>query len=807
MTLDIQNAEILNQADIPPNHATPHPTGVPVTMRVKKRDGRLELVDVNRIVDRVASCSGGLEHVDPMFIATRTIGGLYDGATTKELDALAIQTAALLIAEEPEYSFLAARLLAEFIQEEVREQGIETFSQGIFRGQELGIINDSLAAFVATHREQLDAAIQSDRNNLFQYFGLRTVYDRYLLKHPTKRLVVETPQTALLRVACGLSETPEEAIRLYNTFSSFDYLPSSPTLFNSGTLHPQLSSCFLVDSPQDDLDSIYDRYKEVARLSKHGGGIGIAFHRVRSAGSLIRGTNGLSNGIVPWLKTLDSSVSAVNQGGRRKGACCIYLEPWHGDIEAFLDCRENTGDEARRTYNLNLANWINDLFMERVQSGSDWSLFDPKDVPELCDTFGEEFRHAYCEAEAQGKALKTISARKLYSRMMKSLAQTGNGWMTFKDASNLKCNQTGEKGRVVHLSNLCTEIIEVTDDDMTAVCNLGSINLSNHLKDGRFDFERLGETVEVAVRQLDRVIDRTWYPIEKAGRGNMKWRPVGLGMMGLQDVFFKLELPFESEEAKILQARISEEIYYHALKTSADLAEELGAHDTFSETRAAKGKLQFDLWGTTPNKPERFDALKERIAKVGLRNSLLVAIAPTATIASIVGCYECIEPQVSNLFKRETLSGEFLQINNYLVSELRSRGLWTPEVRNKIKLSEGSVQDIIEIPADLRVRFRTAWELSQKPLVEMAAMRGPFIDQSQSLNLFMESPSIDKLSSMYFYAWKLGLKTTYYLRSRPATRIAQTTTGLPTATTEEEAEKQAALLCSLENPESCESCQ
>ena len=806
MALDIQGSQVLSSTNAMPNHATNHTTGVPVTMRVKKRDGRLELVDVNRIVNRVASCASGLSHVDPMFVATRTIGGLYDGASTKELDALAIQTAALQISEEPEYSQLAARLLAEFIDEEVSQQGVTTFSQGIFRGQELGIINGSLASFVAANREELDAAIKPERNMLFQYFGLRTVYDRYLLKHPTSRLVIETPQTSLMRVACGLAEDTEEAISLYNTFSKFDYLPSSPTLFNSGTMHPQLSSCFLVDSPTDDLDSIYERYQEVARLSKHGGGIGIAFHRVRSAGSLIRGTNGLSNGIVPWLKTLDSSVSAVNQGGRRKGACCVYLEPWHGDIEAFLDLRENTGDEARRTYNLNLANWVCDLFMERVQSGSDWSLFDPKDVPKFCDTYGDEFRRLYTQAEADGLALKTIPARKLYARMMKSLAQTGNGWMTFKDSSNLKCNQTGEQGRTVHLSNLCTEILEVTDNDTTAVCNLGSINLSHHVGESGFDFEKLKTTVNIAVRQLDRVIDRTWYPINKAGKGNMKWRPVGLGMMGLQDVYFKLGLPFDSEAAKLLQARISEEIYYHALCTSADLAEELGAHETFAETRAAKGQLQFDLWGVTPSKPERFDLLKKRIAEVGLRNSLLIAIAPTATIASIVGCYECIEPQISNLFKRETLSGEFLQINNYLVNELKTRGLWTADVRNKIKLAEGSIQGIVEIPADLRIRFRTAWELKQKPLVEMAALRGPYIDQSQSLNLFMESPSIDKLSSMYFYAWMSGLKTTYYLRSRPATRIVQTTTGLPTASTED-ADKQAALLCSLENPDACEYCE
>ncbi|MFZ4519881.1 MAG: ribonucleoside-diphosphate reductase subunit alpha, partial [Microthrixaceae bacterium] len=610
----------------------------------------------------------------------------------------------------------------------------------------------------------------------------------------------------------------------------------SPTLFNSGTTHPQMSSCYLLDSPEDNLDAIYDRYRDVARLSKHAGGIGLSYSRIRARGSLIRGTNGLSNGIVPWLKTLDSSVAAVNQGGRRKGAACVYLETWHADIEEFLELKDNVGDTARRTHNLNLANWVPDLFMERVEQDWQWSLFDPKKVPHLVDLYGDEFRAAYLQAEADGLYERQVPARQLYSRMMRTLAETGNGWMTFKDASNLKCNQTGTEAadgspNVVHLSNLCTEILEVTNQAETAVCNLGSVNLGALVDAGeggelRFDFDRLAEVVRIAVPFLDRVIDINYYPTDEAGNSNAKWRPVGLGLMGLQDVFFKLRVPFDSPEARDLSARISEEIYFQALSASADLAERDGPHAGFSETRAAKGELQFDLWGVTPSDPARWDALRARIQEVGLRNSLLIAIAPTATIASIAGCYECIEPQVSNLFKRETLSGEFLQINTYLVRELQARGLWTESVINAIKRNEGSVQGIPEVPADVQDIYRTAWELSMRSLIDMAAARGAYIDQSQSLNLFMESPNIGKLSSMYAHAWKSGLKTTYYLRSRPATRINKTTTGATTSTTPDggpagggepapapkqysdaRAEDMAAVACSLENPESCEACQ
>jgi len=534
---------------------------------------------------------------------------------------------------------------------------------------------------------------------------------------------------------------------------------------------------------------------------------------VRSRGSLIRGTNGHSNGIVPWLKTLDSSVSAVNQGGKRKGAACVYLETWHADIEDFLELRENTGDEARRTYNLNIANWISDLFMKRVEADADWSLFDPKAVPELPDLFGEEFEAAYEKAEAEGRFVKQVKARDLYGKMMRTLAQTGNGWMTFKDASNRKSNQTAQPGNVVHLSNLCTEIIEVTSDDETAVCNLGSINVSRYVKDGAVDHEKLRRNVGLAVRQLDRVIDLNYYAIPSTAASNSRWRNIGLGLMGLQDVFFQLRLPFDSPEAKKISARIQEEIYFAALSASCDLAARKGAHPAFAETRLARGEFQFDLWGVTPEDTTRWDALRERIKEHGLRNSLMIAIAPTATIASIAGCYECIEPQVSNLFKRETLSGDFIQVNKYLVRELKDSGLWTEDIRGKIKRSEGSIQDISEFSPELKEIYRTAWEVPMRSLIDMMAERGAFIDQSASLNLFMESPNIGKLSSMYMYAWQKGLKTTYYLRSRPATRIAQVTAEQKAAETvpagnEVQAYSDAeALACSLENPEACEACQ
>ncbi|MEU8799184.1 ribonucleoside-diphosphate reductase subunit alpha [Spirillospora sp. NPDC048819] len=761
-----------------------------------------------------AACDGvpGAE-AGRVLAAVRAAGGM-DAAALRDL---AIGEAAALVPAEPGYSRVAARLLGTRIRDEAAAAGVRTFAESVAAAHREGLLADAPAAFAAANAPALNALVDEAADDRFEYFGLRTLYDRYLLRHPRTRLVLERPQHFLLRVACGLADTVDDAAELYGLLSTLSYLPSSPTLFNSAARRPQLSSCFLLDSPRDELESIYERYGQVARLSKYAGGIGISWTKVRSRGSLIRGTNGHSNGIVPWLRTLDSSVAAVNQGGRRKGAACVYLEPWHADVEEFLELRDNTGEDARRAHNLNLANWIPDEFMRRVEDDATWSLFDPKEVPELADLWGDAFDEAYRAAEREGRYVRQIPARKLYGRMMRTLAETGNGWMTFKDAANRACNQTAEPGQTVHLSNLCTEILEVTSDGEAAVCNLGSVNLAAHVGPSGVDWERLRATVRTAVRFLDRTIDRGYYPTPEAEAANGKWRPIGLGVMGLADVFFTLRLPFDSPEARELSTRISEEIALAAYGASADLAAAHGPLPAYDRTRTARGQLHLDHFpDAAPSRPAEWERLRARVAEVGLRNSLLIAIAPTATIASIAGCFECIEPQVSNLFKRETLSGEFLQINGYLVDDLKSLGRWTPPVREAIKKANGSVQGIAGLPEEMRTLYRTAWELPQKALIDLAAARTPYIDQSHSLNLFMETPTIGKLSSMYAYAWRRGLKTTYYLRSRPATRIAQTTvtqttgtqtTGTQTTATQTTATQSTAAACSLENPETCEACQ
>ena len=823
---DLREIEVLEGQDA-------EASGIGIQMRVAKRDGTLEPVDLNKIVRAVARCAAGLENVDAMRVATRTISGLVDGATTEELDNLSIRTAAAFIAEEPNYSKLAARLLATVVDKEVQNQDIYSFSQSVALGSAQGVIGPETAAMVATHARKLNDAILPERNWLYEFFGLRTVYDRYLLRHPETRSVIETPQYFLLRVACGLSTSPEEAIEFYQLISSLDYLPSSPTLFNSGTTHPQMSSCYLLDSPEDNLDAIYDRYRDVARLSKHAGGIGLSYSRIRSRGSLIRGTNGLSNGIVPWLKTLDSSVAAVNQGGRRKGAACVYLETWHADIEAFLELKENTGDGARRTHNLNLSNWVPDLFMERVEQDWQWSLFDPKKVPHLVDLFGDEFREAYLQAENEGLYEEQIPARQLYSRMMRSLAETGNGWMTFKDASNLKCNQTGTNSadgtpNVVHLSNLCTEILEVTNQSETAVCNLGSVNLGAMVRTGEdgklaFDYDRLAEVVQLAVPFLDRVVDINFYPTDAAGTSNAKWRPVGLGLMGLQDVFFKLRLAFDSPEARELSTRISEEIYFHALTASNKLAQAGGSHGGWEETRASKGDLQFDLWGITPTGPARWAALKESIATHGLRNSLLIAIAPTATISNIMGTSPCIEPTYKNLFVKSNLSGEFIVLNPFLVQDLKKAGLWNQEMVDQLKYFDGELGPVEGMPEELKKRYLTAFAIGFEWIMAAAARRQKWIDQSQSLNLFLGQADLKVLSRMYRLAWHQGLKTTYYLRTLGASNIEKATVkhkkelragmqdsavaveGAGKTFTEEE--KTACSIEAMRNGGECEACQ
>lgn len=766
-------------------------------MQVIKRDGTREDVQFEKILRATTQACEGLSGVDPIEIAKQTIAGLHEGTTTRELDERSIATAIMLVTEEPNYSRVAARLLADYVAEEVGMT--RTFAEYLRDGEALGLLDPSLRALAETDLDTLEAALDHSRDRAFEYFGLKTVYDRYLLRHPVTRQVIERPQWLFMRVALGLSESVAEAVAFYDIISAFRYMPASPTLFNSGTRHPQMSSCYLLTVAEDSLEGIYKSYTDCARLSKWSGGIGIDWTRVRSSGALIRGNNGVSSGLVPFLKVLDSSVHAVNQGGKRKGAAAIYIQPWHPDIEAFLDLRNNTGAEERRTHNLNLALWVPDLFMRRVEADGEWSLFCPSEFPELTDLWGEAFDRRYEQLEREGRAKRVMSARALYGRMLQTLAETGNGWLCFKDSSNARSAQTRLPGNVIHSSNLCTEIMEVTSASETAVCNLGSINLATFATpDGGVDWEELRRVVRLAVRFLDRVVDRNFYPTPEAASSNQRWRPVGLGVMGLQDLFFQLRLPFDSEEARRLSTRISEVIYFEAL--SASVGQRFPA---FEESWYAEGKLQFDLAAAAghavPARHEDWEPLRERIRTEGLRNSLLVAIAPTATIGSIVGSYECVEPQVSNLFKRETLSGEFLQINRYLVRDLQARGLWTPAVRAQLIASEGSIQAIPEIPADLKALYRTAWELPQKVLIDMAAERSAFICQSQSLNLFQEEPTVGRLSSMYMYAWKRGLKSTYYLRSRAKTRIRKTTVE-PTASAQ-------AVACSLENPESCEACQ
>jgi ribonucleoside-diphosphate reductase alpha chain len=780
-------------------------------MEVVKRDGSKEEVKIEKILHAVNRACRGLEHVEPIEVAKRTISGLHQGSTTEELDELSISNAVMLMADEPNYSKVAARMLSEKIRKEVGQD--MAFRNYVKTAIETGLLGTGVFELAAADFETLEYAIRHERDDLFEYFGLKTVNDRYLLRHPHTRKLIERPQWMWMRVSLGLSTSIKEAIELYDIISQFLYTPATPTLFNSGTKHPQMSSCYLLTVAEDSLDGIYKSITDCARLSKFSGGIGIDWTPVRASGALIKGTNGLSNGIIPFLKVFDSSVHAVNQGGKRKGAAAVYLEPWHADIESFLDLRNNTGAEERRTHNLNLALWVPDLFMKRVETDQQWSLFSPSDTPELLTSFGATFDKFYEEYENAGKALKQVPARALYARMMQTLAETGNGWMCFKDKANARSAQTGAANNVIHSSNLCTEILEVTDGEQTAVCNLGSINLSSYvIPGGVFDYEKLKQVTLVATKYLDRVVDRNFYPTTESQTSNSRWRPVGLGIMGLQDALFKMRVPFASDEAKEISSRISETIYYYALQASMELADKNGSFEKFEQSRYAKGDLQVQLakmnQSIMPKLHFDWEKMSAEVKKRGLRNSLLIAIAPTATIASIMGSYESIEPQIANVFKRETMSGEFLQVNRYLVRDLKTIGMWNAEMRAKIISADGSIQNILEIPQEMRDLYKTVWEIPQKELIDMAVMRSTFICQSQSLNLFIEDPNIGKLSSMYMYAWKQGVKTTYYLRSRAKTRISKTTImndePKTTATTATNVE---AVVCSLENPESCEACQ
>ncbi len=813
-------------------------------MHVRKRNGAMEPVDVNKIVRAVERCCVGLTHVDAIRVASKTIGGLYDGATTRELDTISIDTAAALIAEEPQYSRLAARLLLGTIVKEVGGQNLHSFSQAISYGYHEGVVSKATSEFVELHARKLNHAVDETFSERFEYFGLRTVYDRYLLRDPISRRVIETPQYFFLRVACGLAGAPQEAIEFYRLIASLDYMPSSPTLFNSGTKHPQMSSCYLHDSPLDSLESIYDTYKNVALLSKFSGGIGLAFHRVRSEGSLIRATNGLSNGIVPWLRTLDASVAAVNQGGKRKGAVCAYLETWHLDIEEFLELRKNTGDDRRRTHDMNTANWVPDLFMKRVMEGGNWTLFSPADVPDLHDKFGLAFEQAYVRYEEKAahgelKLYRTIPAAQLWRKMLTMLFETGHPWITFKDACNVRSPQ--QHVGVVHSSNLCTEITLNTGPSEIAVCNLGSVNLVAHLKqqaDGSYalDHDKLKRTVSVAMRMLDNVIDINYYAVAKARNSNLKHRPVGLGIMGFQDCLHQARIPYGSQQAVEFADRSMEAVCYQAYWASTELAQERGRYSSYPGSLWDQGILPHDTLKLLGEQRGGYveidastsldwDALRARVRTHGMRNSNCVAIAPTATISNIIGVDACIEPTFQNLYVKSNLSGEFTVVNQYLVRDLKARGLWDQVMVADLKYFDGSVQPIDRIPADLKALYATAFEIDTQWVIEAAARRSKWIDQAQSLNIYMAGASGKKLDDTYKLAWLRGLKTTYYLRTTSATHAEKSTVkssklnAVPQAATTAQSHAPAVAqvpvpptagsditFCAIDDP-TCEACQ
>lgn len=1029
-------------------------------MKILKRNGSLEDVKLEKITKSIAKICSHIKNFDPNLIAIKTVGGIYDGVPSKELDLLSIKYANEMSIEDPMYGDVAAALMANYIRKEVRQQGIDTFFDSITQSYNNGLVNEYTYNLVRDNQDAFNNAIDYDKDRILAYFGLQVLYDRYLLKNPTSRKILENPQFMFLRVAAGLSHNAEEAIEFANVLSNTDYMTSTPTLFNSGTLHTQMSSCYVPDSPDDSISSIYEMYKDVAAMSKFAGGVGLSVSRIRSDGSLIKGTNGLSNGIVPWLHTLSSSIAAVNQGGKRKGAAVAYLEPWHADIMDFLDLRKNTGDPEKRAYNLNLATWNPDLLYERAKTNEMWSLFDPADVPDLTDLFGEEFEKRYVEYEAMGLAKEQVPARTIFQRNMTTLGETGNGWVCFKDRMNERCNTavtypdryvlitnegvsdsiepdtlmetnrglvdisdlaSGDQllvwGRqctikeivfvsegkgMIHSSNLCTEIAEanstgtptyMTMEELssyseiarevmgmkiyefdtrknkflvyigaeTSVCNLGSINLGSKnyvtIIDGKpeFNYELLRKVVPVAVKFLDRVVDINFYPIIQAKVSNSRFRPIGLGVMGLQDLFYRLRLPFASKEAIELSTKIQEEIYYLAIKQSCELAKEYGAHRDFRFTHAGNGKLQFDLAGVSRDNDERWVELKKEIAVHGLRNAHVIAIAPTAcqvgtneiitdtgvksiyqilednqvnylgmeesniqqaielkpftvptkfgdqsvskiwfngnmdvyrvtyvdgtsyeytanhrlmlrigenastwenvgeikqgdiietndsvgleiesvlhigvkptwdievdnvhhytmangtfshnTIATICGVEECIEPTKRNLFKRETLSGDFISYNRFLIEDLKKIDRWNETTKNQLIASDGSVMSIPNLPDSMYELYKNAWEHSQKVIIDHAAARSPFVDQAQSTNLFVDLNKYDAerrigvLSSMYMYGYEKKLKTTYYLRSTSATKIQKVTVDSNAVLSQ---------MTAPSDPDMCESCQ
>ncbi|QSE98513.1 ribonucleoside-diphosphate reductase subunit alpha [Fulvivirga lutea] len=793
-------------------------------MLVVKRDGRRESVKFDKITSRIEKLCYGLDmnYIEPIDIAKKVINGIYDGVTTVELDNLAAETTASLTTKHPDFAKLAARIAISNLHK-VTSKSFSNTMKRLYTyvdpktGENAPLISKETYGVVKKNAALLDSSIIYDRDFSYDYFGFKTLERSYLMRADGK--IVERPQHLLMRVAVGIhGEDIESAIETYNLLSEKWFTHATPTLFNAGTPKPQLSSCFLLTMQDDSIDGIYDTLKQCAKISQSAGGIGLSIHNIRATGSYIKGTGGVSNGIVPMLRNFDMTARYVDQGGgKRKGSFAIYLEPWHADIFQFLDLKKNHGKEELRARDLFYALWICDLFMKRVEENAMWSLFDPNECPGLSDAYGDEFEKLYTKYENEEKYRKQVKAQDLWFEILESQIETGTPYMLYKDAANKKSNQ--KNLGTIKSSNLCTEIMEYTSKDEVAVCNLASIALPMFVtEDGVFDHQKLYEITKVITKNLNKVIDINYYPVEEARNSNMRHRPIGIGVQGLADTFLMLKMPFESDEAKRLNEDIHETIYYAAMTASMELAKKDGPYETFKGSPVSKGIFQFDMWGVTP-KSNRWDwtSLKKEVRKNGVRNSLLLAPMPTASTSQILGNNECFEPYTSNIYTRRTLSGEFIIVNKHLMRDLIELGLWNDAMKNRLIEANGSVQSIPEIPQHIKDLYKTVWEISQKTIIDMAADRGAYICQSQSMNVHIQDPNFGKLTSMHFYAWKKGLKTgMYYLRSKAATSAIQFTVektkkeqpAAATAANDDAAlaQKQADMVCSLDNPDECEAC-
>ncbi|WP_396183965.1 ribonucleoside-diphosphate reductase subunit alpha [Flavobacterium sp.] len=745
-------------------------------MYVVKRDGHKEPVMFDKITDRIKKlCYGLNDLVDSVKVAMRVIEGLYDGVTTSELDNLAAETAASMTIAHPDYAQLAARIAVSNLHKNTKKSFSETMADMYFyvnprTGQQSPLLSEEVYEVIKANAEELDSMIIYNRDFNYDYFGFKTLERSYLLKINGK--IVERPQHMLMRVSVGIHLNDIEAVKeTYELMSKKFFTHATPTLFNAGTPKPQMSSCFLLTMKDDSIDGIYDTLKQTAKISQSAGGIGLSIHNVRATGSYIRGTNGTSNGIVPMLRVFNDTARYVDQGGgKRKGSFAIYLETWHADIYEFLDLKKNTGKEEMRARDLFFAMWTSDLFMKRVQDDASWTLMCPNECPGLCDVYGDEFEALYHKYEAAGKGRKTVRARELWEKILESQIETGTPYMLYKDAANRKSNQ--KNLGTIRSSNLCTEILEYTSPDEIAVCNLASISLPMFIENGKFDHQKLYDVTKRVTRNLNRVIDRNYYPVPEAENSNMRHRPIGLGVQGLADAFILLRLPFTSDEAKQMNQDIFETLYFAAVTASMEMAKEEGAYSTFKGSPISEGEFQYNLWGLKDSDLSgRWDweSLRKEVVEHGVRNSLLVAPMPTASTSQILGNNEAFEPYTSNIYTRRVLSGEFIVVNKHLLEDLVKLGLWNDTLKQEIMRHNGSVQNIDGIPQDIKELYKTVWEMSMKDIIDMSRQRGYFIDQSQSLNLFMEGATYAKLTSMHFYAWQSGLKTgMYYLRTKSA---------------------------------------